>query len=381
MEMMSNGDWAEDTLIEILLKLPVKSIVRFKSVAKAWNHLFQNPNFVSQHHGVSKKKSKHLVVYNMDILVSRTPKHKDISIRSFVDEALVSYHDLGQQLPPHFAAMNDYFDICIDNGLFCLFDSHNSVLALWNPATREFRNLPECNLSFSRKTCSYLTPNLGFGLDPCSNDYKVIYMRHYVDFDKNLTGRHYAIYKMSTDSWRVLKEEEVPFSLDLVIRGDISKACVNGVYYWFANWQSKVLAFHLGSEAFELIESPLSEQNGSGELLILHDRISVWDAQFGIDRKRSNEVWMLNNEGQWTKVLKIELPVLQAKWMFGFWKVYSKVLVESVWGELLVYDLESHEFKKLGIQTKNPGYIFQVFTYEESLFSINNKVSRPMSKP
>ncbi|XVF83901.1 hypothetical protein PTKIN_Ptkin16aG0531200 [Pterospermum kingtungense] len=332
MEMMSNGDCPVDILIEILLKLPVKSILRFKSVAKTWNHLFENPSFVSQHHSISKK-SKLLVFC---VWGNRAWPIRSISIRSFVDGDLVSYHDLGQQLPSDFAPMNYSFDICIDNGLFCLLDRRNSVLTLWNPATREFRNLPECNLSFPIKRYAYLAPTLGFGLDPFSNDYK----------------------KMSTDSWRVLKEEEVRFSPDLDICRNISNACVNGVYYWLA--PRKVVAFHLGSEDFELIESPLSEPREKGQLLILHDRISIWDTEFDVGRNRSNEVWVLNDEGQWTKVLKIE-PVLEIRRLIGFC-TNSKVLVESLRRGLSVYDFESHEFKDLGIQPKGPGTFLQVST-------------------
>ncbi|XVF83903.1 hypothetical protein PTKIN_Ptkin16aG0531400 [Pterospermum kingtungense] len=379
---MSNGNWPGDILIEILLKLPVKSIIRFKSVAKTWDHMFQNPSFVSQHFSISQKKSKRLLVCNWEGDIDEGIK--DIVMRLFVDEALVSHHNCRQQLPPHFAAMNVFFYICADNGMFCLLDGRSSMFTLWNPATREFRNLPECNQIFPPKTYRYLVPTLGFGLDPFSNDYKVVCVWDYMYKDTNITGRDYTFYKMSTDSWRVLKEEEVPFSVDLIIRPSMSNACVNGVYYWLAFYRmprpgramfvdNKVLAFHLGSEVFELIESPLSETSEIlGQLLLLHDRISICDTEYNNIHRRSNNVWVLNDEGQWTKVLKIE-PVLEYRKLFGFWK-NSKVLLESFSWELFVYDLESQEFKKLG--TEKDRYYLKVFTYEESLSSVNNKVSR-----
>ncbi|XVF83900.1 hypothetical protein PTKIN_Ptkin16aG0531000 [Pterospermum kingtungense] len=244
---------------------------------------------------------------------------------------------------------------------------------------KKFRNLPDCTQGLPQKSFKYLAPSIGFGLDPLSNDYKLIYMRNYTDLHTDVLGRHYAIYKMSTDSWRVLKEEEVPFSVYLVIRPNISNACVNGVYYWLAHrrprpgfFDHKVVVFHLGSEVFQLIESPLSESSRIGHLLLLHDRISVCDTDRR--RKRSNDIWVLNDDGQWTKVLKIELPILQVENMFGFWRD-SKVLLQYFSGELLVYDLKSQEFKEFGIQSKKAGYYLQVFTYEESLSTINNKVS------
>ena len=65
-------------------------------------------------------------------------------MRLFCSQTLVSYRDLRQQLPYHFADKH-VFHFYIDNGLFCLCDPYEYRICLWNPATREFRILPECN--------------------------------------------------------------------------------------------------------------------------------------------------------------------------------------------------------------------------------------------
>ncbi|XVF83299.1 hypothetical protein PTKIN_Ptkin16aG0475600 [Pterospermum kingtungense] len=359
-------NWQSDMLIEILLKLPVKSIVRFKCVAKSWCHLFQSPGFISQHLSVSKKNKQHLVVYYRD------RNNDNIVMRLFLDQALVSYRDdlPRQVLPSHFSSLRS-FEFCVDNGLFCLHDPGNSVLALWNPATREFKILPECtqkNIPPRVKTDRHA---FGFGFDPLSNDYKLIFMWDCFPSEYEQEAREHAVYTMSTDSWRVFKEEEVEFFEDCFVCDNFNNACVNGVYYW-QTFKSgvvdfKVLAFNLSTEVFHLIDSPLSET--CGQLLPLHDRIAIWDTHLYPDVKISNEVWVLNDDqGHWTKVLKIE-PALEAYKMFGFWK-NGKVLVESIRGQLLLYDLESEEAKELGIQTREGGDFLLVYTYEESLVAI-----------
>ncbi|XVF46361.1 hypothetical protein PTKIN_Ptkin03bG0020900 [Pterospermum kingtungense] len=360
-----DGSWPSDILIEILMKLPVKSIIRFKCVAKTWCHLFQNPSSISRHFNISKK-NKHLVVCHRD------GDNDNFVIRLFVDQALVSYHDL--HLPFHFASI-DFLEFRVDNGLFCLLDPLNSVLALWNPATREIKICHECNKNIRSKFYTLFLGTIGFGLDPLSNDYKVVYIRKYHESGKDIQEpAHYSIYSMSSDSWREFKDEDVEFLRDYEVCGSSNNACVNGVYYWhtckFINsscdYFFKVLAFNFSTEVFQLIDSPFSKRGG--RLLPLHDRIAIWDTDLLEDIEISNEVWVLDDDGRhWTKVLKIEIHVLQVKKLFGFWK-NGKVLVESVTGELLLYDLEKEE-----VQTRVKRDFSYVYTYEESLVAIGKK--------
>ncbi|XVE75325.1 hypothetical protein DITRI_Ditri12bG0085300 [Diplodiscus trichospermus] len=349
---MNKGDWPADMLTEILSKLPVKSIVRFKCVAKTWCDLFKNPTFISQHLSISKRNNYLLVDYQNN--------GGENVMHLFVYQTLISYNDLPLQPPNHITCMNDSF--CVYDGLFCLLDVFNYHITLWNPATREFRILPECNQNIPPKI-EYCRHILGFGLDPLSNDYKVIYIRTYFNRKKRTRERHHAIYRMSTDSWRVLEVEDVLFFRELHISPNYNNTCVNGVYYWQASklQASKVLCFHLNTEAFELIKSPIS---GSGKLLPLHEyRISMWDTE---RIERTNEIWVLSNDGHWTKLLKID-PLLKVERMFGFWKK-NKVFIESESGQLLLYDLDIKELSDVGIKALEVGDI-DVYIYDESLVS------------
>ncbi|XVF23693.1 hypothetical protein REPUB_Repub13aG0061500 [Reevesia pubescens] len=131
---MKNEDWPDDMVTKILLKLPIKSIIRFKCVAKTWFHLFRNPSFVSRHLSISKKNNNHLIAYYPH------ENNENFAMHMFVDQNFVSHLDLRQQLPSHFPDIY-YFPICVDNGLVCSCDDFSSGITLWNPATREFRIL------------------------------------------------------------------------------------------------------------------------------------------------------------------------------------------------------------------------------------------------
>ncbi|XP_022764298.1 uncharacterized protein LOC111309528 [Durio zibethinus] len=167
-------------------------------------------------------------------------------------------------------------------------------------------------------------------------------MPYYLDIVRPPPPR-YAVYRMSTDSWSVLKEEDV----------------------------QKILAFYLSTEVFQLMES--SCPKSSGKLIPLNDRISFWDTEMRDKSDKSNEVWVLNEDGQWTKLMKIK-PIFEVERMFGFW-INGKVFVESGSGQLLLYDLENEEFSELGIKVKEGGEdLLQVYSYEESLLVIKRGV-------
>ncbi|XVF82478.1 hypothetical protein PTKIN_Ptkin16aG0051900 [Pterospermum kingtungense] len=99
----------------------------------------------------------------------------------------------------------------------------------------------------------------------------MICMRNYKALKEDMYDLHTAVNNMSTDSWRVLKEEDVHFFEDLAIVNNVSNTCVNGTYYWCAyKWPSidskeyYILVFHLSTEVFQLIKSPLSPSGDYG---------------------------------------------------------------------------------------------------------------------
>ncbi|XWS75246.1 hypothetical protein CRYUN_Cryun01aG0069300 [Craigia yunnanensis] len=127
--------------------------------------------------------------------------------------------------------------------------------------------------------------------------------------------RHHAVYRMSTESWRVLKGGDVDFFEDLYLCNNHNNACVSGV-------------------------------------------ITGWPPSF-FNILRQN----------WTKLLRIG-PLSGVERMYGFWnKNGNKVYVESVSGQLLVYDLDIQDFRDIGIKTRRALYLLEVHIFEESLIA------------
>uniref|UniRef100_A0A7N2R135 F-box domain-containing protein n=1 Tax=Quercus lobata TaxID=97700 RepID=A0A7N2R135_QUELO len=138
---MWSRDLREDLAVEILSRLPVKSLRRFKSVRKSWHALIRNHSFITQHHKWATSDNQergvlfthehqgqtrvYLLLSNDTLEMSR-----DIEMLSFFPEK---------------------FDkLVIDgpcNGIFFLYGKSSECLygeeiLLWNPATRESKLLP-----------------------------------------------------------------------------------------------------------------------------------------------------------------------------------------------------------------------------------------------
>ncbi|OMO81145.1 hypothetical protein COLO4_23737 [Corchorus olitorius] len=368
-----------DLVNEILLKLPIKSIVRFNCVAKNWYHLFKNPTFVSEHNFMlSKKNSAPSLIINYRDEID----DGKIGLMMFGDDkTFVSYHDLHQQLPCHVADNIKDFNLAVWDGLVCLYNFKNCNFTVWNPATREFRILPDCNFNNNppREDSKFVQHHVGFGIDPLSNDYKVLCIRvEHIDYE--LMIYHYAIYRMSSDSWRVLKKEELQLVKDPLLISNSSNVCVSGVCYWqvlesLSSGKCKLLKFNLGTEVFQLMDSPIPG-NTYGDLMPLTDgRIALWDSY---TMNNACAVWVLNLNHQgnyWTnKLITIDVPAGIER-MYGFW-THGKVFVESSLSGQALYDLKTREVNDLGIYGIHPSHhMVYMYTYKESLLGCSKIAS------
>ncbi|KAH0671804.1 hypothetical protein KY290_026476 [Solanum tuberosum] len=177
--------FSEESLREILLSLPVKSLCRFKCVCKNWGNLINNRSFTIDH--CKKKKPPQHLIYDYDA----------------TDDA------------PTVTLVSDK-ERQIDNAILC---------TLWNPANREVRHLPAATIDFIPYDKHYR--HLVFGLEPMTKDYKVLYY--------NALEKYATVYSCSRDSWKIFKH-----NLDVDIEGNNifernslkTTDYLNGYYYW-----------------------------------------------------------------------------------------------------------------------------------------------------
>ncbi|XP_059629483.1 putative F-box protein At4g38870 isoform X1 [Cornus florida] len=328
----------EDLIIEILSKLPVKSLIRARAVCKNWYTIIKNSSFVTKHFNHhTNNNSGRLFIYRV---VKNTRK---CIFSLFPDETLAGtppvHQDVVVDMPCYIRIVASPY-----NGILCLFNRPSNSFAMWNPATREFRALPVLSGNFP--------PNLvrcgeicGFGLDLITNDYKVVWIWNTMSVFKGTSFGPYqvAVYTLSTDSWRYL-DVVLPYSC---IESPLSNTCINGVYHWCAMNNDNhpvILSFDMGTELFhEIRDIPssrgalLAPYYNSYLALILYDYSPIFD------------IWVMMEEGCWTKQFTVDLPA-EFGWPLGFWKNGQLIIQNDDYGPVALYDPETHEIKDLGSQ-------------------------------
>lgn len=138
------------------------------------------------------------------------------------------------------------------HGLFCLYDYYENFF-LWNPATREIKDIPKTPTRLPREFVH--KPNnalYGFGFDWKTRDYKVVkLLRDYYD-DREHRNNVYQvdIYTLSTNSWRKI-DVNVPAHPGV---RNYAMAYMNGTYYWWAG--TFIICFDISNEQFGTIQLP-----------------------------------------------------------------------------------------------------------------------------
>ncbi|KAI8534280.1 hypothetical protein RHMOL_Rhmol10G0078100 [Rhododendron molle] len=278
-----------------------------------------------------------------------------------------SIHDLDLSFTrPHLGKDFSHQGSC--NGLMCL--SLNSNIVICNPATREFRLLPQppCH--------SWHTNYLGFAFDSKTNDYKVV--RVATLGETRCVDCRIHIYCMSADSWEELFL--MAFSHDF--NGYHHHPCTSkdGVFYWLSSnvypHGSTIDALNTVEGSFERRPLPVNIGSDSqANLCLLNDSlalvVSLYDSRLG---ETQFDVWLMDEfrvQECWTKKCSIG-PISGSQRPFGF-QPNNEVLMTGCDNGLIVsYNHCTGDTKKYKLLCNLPELrcLRQVFQYSESLVSV-----------
>ncbi|XP_050283049.1 F-box/kelch-repeat protein At3g23880-like isoform X6 [Quercus robur] len=342
-----------DVLLEILHRLPVKSLIRFRCVSKSWNSLITSPAFINSNltRTRSHSDSNKLIVRYLDVAL-RVERYK--LIHEDNDNNVSSSEEIQDLKLPLRSSRLSYFQLVGSaNGLFCLYEGNRCIL--WNPCIRKFITLP--NPSVTAEFFCYLA----FGFDSRTNDYKVVRIAY--KSDTRYEGAKpplVEVYSVSEGSWRVTNGGDSYPPRITISNWHPQAAYLNGAVYFAANdWGDAqsliVLSFDLGDEVFRLISLPngkfgLDADIGTSVFNGLLSLICYGYQHLSI--VKSCSVWVMKEDGvvdSWTKQFTIELNMLRWK-VLGFLK-NDHVLVQKIkshGSKLLSYDPESQQVKNLG---------------------------------
>ncbi|XP_073029432.1 F-box/kelch-repeat protein At3g06240-like [Primulina eburnea] len=409
---MADEQLSKDLLMEVLIRLPVKSIIKFKCVSKTWCDLIRDPVFIQGH---QKRNGKERV-----LLVKQysSPQNGDGEEFSFSDLSIPisddfygHLHMMIQNLPPQsgggetFSSHDQEFpepedlvspnlSISILNSLNIPWHRHSNIpihgpcngivcitfektVFLCNPALREFKLLPPPGFPEGYIPFPF---QYGFGFDPITGAYKVIQisdMRHEVPKQAEFWHRpkmnslRIDLYNSASDSWKQIHGVKLP-NLSYLPGHEL---LYNGTIHWAiiaADSFPCILCFDVSTETFRQLE--FHDNFGPSErdlrLMEFNERLAV--VRYSPDQwiePRKIEIWVMTEygeKGSWTK--QFVIPPYCDICPFTFLK-NELVLVESGNGRSASCELHGNQFK--GFQFYGAHRSMTAVFYNESLISLN----------
>lgn len=349
-----------EVIFEILLRLPIKSIIKFKSVSKSWLSLLSSPRFVNTHLIFSRNNHKNIPQKLLLLTPNQNLSNKKSTLFHSLSETAVCV-DLDYPLKSP-SCVTRVIGSC--DGLICL-SVENSVI-LWNPSTRKWKKIPKEPIFMNQDYhCTY-----GFGYDKINDDYKLVLA--YSSKIKNIGYNEFKVYSLKTDSWK-----RITGAVDGYVYSNPG-VLINGVVHWdsrshcdFNGDNSKIVYFNLVSEKQGKLDLPSHDENED----VHWDLMCSSESLFGFchcESRGAVDIWIMKEYGvkeSWSKVASVPYYVIPG--------IFELPLFMNEDGEVLLIDGEhlvlfhtrNNIYKDLQIQIPHTPRRIHMTTYNESLVS------------
>ncbi|EOY20387.1 F-box family protein [Theobroma cacao] len=349
-----------DLIIEILSRLPVKSLLRFRCVHRTWLCLLKSSYFITKHVQNPNNKDHGFLFI----------KYTDVSGMSRYKLLTHDASEVSLDLKIPFPSWASVVGSC--NGLVCLYIDHPfpcTKILLYNPALRVHKIIPESTLS-RPKSGRLHHVTFGLGYDSVNNDFKVVRVASSESHKegKLVSSTQAEVHTLGMNSW---KEVAISSGVNFEVYGP--QAFFNGAIHWLGmvlknkNITQVIVSFEVSTEVFKLF--PLPD-------FVLRERWVTWTDVYKnllcVVRTEDGaycEIWVMEEYGvpeSWTRLHAIQLSLSYPLWFLGL-GMNGKLVFENLWG-LTVYDPDNEEIKN--VKFDHPIGMFTIVTYIESLVSL-----------
>ncbi|KMT06752.1 hypothetical protein BVRB_7g159120 [Beta vulgaris subsp. vulgaris] len=236
----------EEIIVDVLLRLPAKSLMRFKSVCKSWYNLIKCPDFSKLHleRSLTTRSNLHYVI--------QTPMFHLADFDTF-DNPIELNHPYKTNYP------SDCRVVGSCNGLLCLHRYFNFQLPLciYNPTTRTYKLLPfltvRAPFNYRRSMFTF-----GFGYDNASKDYKCVRVFRNLNKATGTYESEVMVCSLKDDEWR--RAPDVASDFDFDYRRSVF---VKDKIHWVGGREKDgvrallpIVAFSLRDETFSTLPVP-----------------------------------------------------------------------------------------------------------------------------
>ncbi|GKV15020.1 hypothetical protein SLEP1_g25822 [Rubroshorea leprosula] len=354
-----------EILLEILSRLPITSLIHFKTTSHAGYDLIADSRLPPMFRNRVSDSDPCLILFNYDYPVSRSLQ------LYFVDIEDCSRR--GRKIdPPQHSKVNNLVGSC--NGLLCLsligssWRSHS--LLIYNPSVGDAVRVPPANQFLNQSEV------FGFGFHPRTGEFKVVRIVCFdVEEGEELTVQ---VFTVGTTEWRT--KGATPRRLT-----GPPEVLVEGTLHWvtFVRMGGDdpifgIISFELADEVFEEIPHPPCQRFVSRgyRLSVLNGCLSA----AGLVDTLHFDIWVMKQyrvKESWVKQLSFD-PSFPSKWP-SFLRRYPRVICALKNGEILLwynnspfaslvsYDPVENRFKTL--QMSGLPNWFEAVPFLPSLFS------------
>ncbi|KAB2061911.1 hypothetical protein ES319_A10G118300v1 [Gossypium barbadense] len=323
---------SSDVIVEILMRLPVKSICRFKCVCKLWCLLISDPTFIKRH--------LNLAIIDKDIEHQR----QKLILRSSSTPSL--YH-------VECAAMtsNDVMAVKLHFPLISSFDKVKFICSF------NLKRIPNFYIDINRSLDDRVSRPLvyGFGYDHSFDDYNVV---------KFMYESIVYVYSLKTDTWRRAQRFSYRrFNSDsgVHLNGAVHWVFARGKDFSLVSMPRLIVAFDFAEGKFRELPRPYDDAENVTAVGVLGGCLCWLGEQ--------QDFWVMKEyavKESWTKVV-IGVPFLNLR--PSFLKNDEALLVINE--GLIVYNPKEDTHREIVIHGINGRGNLEIETYVESLVSLN----------
>ncbi|GAU19780.1 hypothetical protein TSUD_182150 [Trifolium subterraneum] len=309
---MKSVDLPQEVITEILLRLPVKILLRFRCVCKSWRSLISHDsNFATLHFQLAASPTQRLVFLGTDEQPNNLSIDFNASLNDHSAYASLSLHFLHPQSCPEIKGSCRGF----------LFLQCGTGLYLWNPSTGLHKQIPNSPITTGEHENGYIHGLLhGLGYNPSTDDYLIVLGSYENDHDlflPPLSGSiDLEIFSLRANKWKQI--EGGPYMVSDGYGHPKLGSFLNGAIHWLVcNHETEshvIIAFDL--KELRMLAIPLPDDFGvsdSGvmqfDMLLLGGLISLWNEDMD-----TVQIWVMQEyvvHSSWTKTLVFSIHHIQ----------------------------------------------------------------------
>ncbi|XP_059664148.1 F-box/kelch-repeat protein At3g06240-like [Cornus florida] len=332
-------------LVEILSKLPVKPLLRFKCVSKRWRSLISDPHFIKAHLNQSLKnfniQTQRIFIatpnypFRVYTVSFGSSDHDDIDVEvSNIDFLFQNINN------PH----PRWRIVGSCHGLICMLVDFG-MIRVFNPSTRESKQIRDCDDPPGSIV------GFGFGYDQCSDDYIVV----------KINGNGMYVYSLRNFScWRKVHDFT---KYDVLSNG----TQLNGAFHWLcldkdSHKPSEIAVFRFEDEKLWTIPLPASFNHAF--------ELGVFEGCLCIPPCGGDAFWAMREYGvnqSWAK-LHIKLPFFVTLQPLTTLRNHEAVCLTD-FRKLVLYNTREGTSRDLVVHVDADVRFFRAIIYVDSLVS------------